>query len=83
MKKYLVDVYLPAANRHLNVFLPSTKEIGEVTRLLVSAAESLADGSYRGTADAMLLDAKTGQPFVLTATVEEAGIRSASHLILI
>ena len=83
MKKYLVDVYLPASSRHLNVFLPSTKEIGEVTRLLVSAAESLADGSYRGTPDAMLLDAENGQPFPLTSTVEEAGIRSASHLILI
>lgn len=83
MKKYLVDVYLPTAGKHMNVFLPSTKDIGEVIGLLARAAESLSGGSYKGTADAMLLNAVSGIPYELTVTVEEAGIRNASQLILI
>jgi len=83
MKKYLVDIHLPAAGKHLDVFLPAEKYIGEAIPLLVSAAESLSGGSYKGTPDAMLLNAVTGEPYPLNLTVEDAGIRNASHLILI
>lgn len=83
MRKYLVDIYIPAAGQHLDAFVPSNKSIGEVTRLLVSAAEKLVAGSYMGTADSMLLDAESGSPYNPTITVEEAGIRNASRLILI
>lgn len=83
MNKYLVDLYLPAAGIHLDVFLPGEKYIGEAIPLLVSAAESLSGGSYKGTADAMLLNAATGEPYDVNLTVEDAGIRNAAHLILI
>lgn len=83
MKKYLVDVYLPTAGKHLNVFLPSTKEIGETIGLLVRVAEPLSSGSYKGSANTMLLDAVSGEPFDRSLTVEESGIRNASRLILI
>lgn len=83
MKKYLVSIYLPAAGKHLDVFLPAGKRIAEVIRLLVTVAESLTGGSYRGTANAMLLNAESGVPYPLTYTVEEAGIRNATALILI
>lgn len=83
MKKYLVDVYLPAAAQHLNVFLPANKQIGEVVQLLVAIADPLSGGSYKGTSDAMLLNADSGDPYEPYATVEETGIRNASRLILI
>lgn len=83
MKKYLVDVYLPAAGKHLDVFLPANKQIGEVIHLLVSAADSLVGGNYKGTADSMLLNADTGIPYEMTSTVEDALIRNATRLILI
>lgn len=83
MKKYLVDLYLPAAGKHLDVFLPAEKYIGEAIPLLVSAAEALTGGSYKGTADAMLLNAVSGMPYEKDQTVEDAFIRNASRLILI
>ena len=83
MEKYLVSVYLPAAGKHLDVFLPGGKRIAEVIRLLVTVAETLTGGSYRGTTDAMLLNAESGIPYPLTHTVEEVGIRNATALILI
>ena len=83
MKKYLVDIYLPAARKHLNVFLPNSKEIGEVIQLLIRVSEPLSGGSYKGSTDTMLLNATTGNPYDLNLTVEDAGIRNASQLILI
>ena len=83
MRKYLVDIYIPAAGQHLDAFIPSNKTIGEVTGLLVSAAEKLVAGSYMVTSDSMLIDTESGSPYNPTITVDEAGIRNASRLILI
>jgi len=48
MKKYLVDVYIPAIGKHYDTFLPANKKINEVTYLLAGIAESLSRGSYKG-----------------------------------
>lgn len=83
MKKYLVDIYLPAAGRHMDVFLPAEKQIGEIIQLLASLAKSLYEECYTCTPDTMLFNADTGEAFDLFRTVEEAGIHNASQLILI
>lgn len=83
MKKYLVDVYLPSAGTHYDVYLPTGKQIGEATQLLVSIIESLSGGSYKGSADSVLLSADTGEPISRSLTVYDAGIRNSAKLILI
>jgi hypothetical protein len=83
MRKYLVDVYLPAAGKHYDVLLPMGKQIGEATQLLVKIAESLSGGSYKGSANSVLLNADTGEPLNRVATVYDAKIRNSSKLILI
>jgi hypothetical protein len=83
MKKYLVDVYLPASGQHYDVYLPTGKQIGEATQLLASLAESLSGGSFQGTADTVLLNAISGEPLNRHATVYDVGIRNSSRLILI
>ena len=83
MKKYLVEVYLPAAGKHYDVYMPTGKHIGETTQLLVRIAESLSGGSYRGTADTVLINTDDGEPLNRNDTVYDAGIRNSSKLILI
>lgn len=83
MKKYLVDVHLPAAGKHYDAYLPSGKQIGEATQLLVRIVESLSGGNYKGTADSVLLNAISGEPYNRTLTVYDSGIRNSSKLILI
>ena len=61
MKKYLVDVYLPAIGQHYDAYLPAERRVHEVTQLLVEIAEKLSDGAFAGTADTMLLDAFSGE----------------------
>lgn len=83
MRKYLVDLYLPAAGIHYDAYLPAGKTIGEASALLVKLVESLSDGSYKGTADSVLLNAENGEVYDRSATVYDAGIRNSSRLILI
>lgn len=83
MKKYLVDVYLPAINKHYDVYLPANKPIGEATTLLVKLAESLSDGKFKGTSDAVLLNSNDGKIINRDLNVFDAGIRNASMLILV
>jgi hypothetical protein len=82
MKKYLVDIHLPAAGKHYDAYLPSGKLIGEATQLLVKIAESLSGGNYKGTADSVLLNAVSGEPYNRNITIYDAGIRNSSKLIL-
>lgn len=83
MKKYLVDVYLPATGTHYDVYLPTGKKVGEATQLLVGIVESLSGGSYKGGVDSLLINARNGEPYTREVTVYDAGIRNSSKLILI
>lgn len=83
MTKYLVDVYLPAAGRHYDIYLPCNKKIGEVKQLLLGVAGNLTDGMYQGTQDSLLFNKESGEPLDSSLTVFDAGIRNASKLMLI
>ena len=83
MKKYLVNVYIPATGKHLDVYLPTGKQIGEATRLIANMAESLSNGSYKSTINTMLLNANNGEPLDNNKTVYDVGIRNSYKLILI
>ena len=83
MKKYLVDVYLPASGEHFDAFLPANKLIGEAVSLLVDIVVPLSGNSFERTADTVLIDAINGWVYDFNTTVFDAGIRNATKLILI
>ena len=83
MKKYLVDVYLPAIGSHYDVYLPAGKRIGEAVGLLSGMMESLSGGAFKSGPDSVLLDAEEGKPLEYCISVYDAGIRNSSKLILI
>lgn len=83
MKKYLVDVYVPAIGIHYDVYLPTRKQVGEAMQLLIKMVESLSSGSYKGTANSTLIKAHNGIPLNLNDTVYDAGIRNSTKLILV
>lgn len=83
MKKYLVDVYLPACGEHFDAFLPINKPIGEVISLLAEILIPLTRNSFKKTADTVLINAVNGEMYDLNTTVFDAGIRNSTKLILI
>ena len=83
MKKYLVDVYLPALGNHYDVYLPAGKRIDEAIELLGNIVESLSRGVFIKTEYSILLNAQNGEPLDSNQTVHDAGIRNSSNLLLI
>lgn len=83
MKKYLVDVYLPASGEHFDVLLPFNKRIGEVISLLTGTIVPLSGNSYKRTPDTVLINAANGEVYDLNTTVFDSGIKNAAKLILI
>jgi hypothetical protein len=83
MKKYLVDVYIPAAGRHMDAFIPCGKRVGEAAFLLAGIAETVCEGAFLKIDNSVLISAENGLPFDRNKTVDDAGIKNASRLILI
>ena len=83
MNKILVEIFLPAANRSFDVYVPLESKMSEVTLLVSSLLSELSDGKYKATDDAVLCDAKTGIIFNMNMRVFELGIKNGSKLMLI
>jgi hypothetical protein len=83
MKKYLVDIYLPAIGIHYDVYLPAGKKVSETVGLLAKIMETLSGGSFLSGSDSVLINADDGNPVNYDISVYDAGIRNASNLILI
>ena len=83
MKKYLVDVYLPASGEHFDAFLPANKLIGEVISLLADIVVSLSGSSFEKTTNTVLINAANGGIYNPNTTVSDSGIRNSTKLILI
>lgn len=83
MKKYLVDVYLPAAGKHFDVFLPENKYIGEAVSLIAEAIIPLSGNSFEKTPYTVLINVNNGMVYESNITVFDAEIRNSSKLILI
>lgn len=83
MKKYLVDVFLPASGEHFDAFLPANKLIGEVISLLAETVVPLSGNSYKRTSDTVLINAANGEVYDFNTTVLDSGIRNAAKLILV
>lgn len=83
MKKYLVDVFLPAAGEHFDVFLPENKLIGEVITLLTEIIEPISGGKFEKTSDTVLINALDGSVYDFNTTVFDSGVRNNTKLILI
>lgn len=83
MRKYLVEIYLPAANKTFDVFVPTQAKVSEVTVLAAQAIAELADGTYTPTNDTVLCERSTGKILNINKSMEELEISNGSKLILI
>jgi len=83
MKKYLVDVYLPAIGSHFDAYLPAVLTIGEAIELLIDILVPLTRGGFSGSEETVLISANDGEPLDKSVTVHDSGIRNSSSLLLI
>jgi hypothetical protein len=83
MNKVLVEIFLPAADRSFDVYIPLESKMSEVVTLVAALLSELSDGKYKATKDAVLCDAETGIIYNINLAVAELGIKNGSRLMLI
>jgi hypothetical protein len=83
MNKILVEIFLPAANRSFDVYIPLDSPMSEVLVLVAAVLSDLSDGKYKATQDAVLCDATTGIIYNINLAIAELCIKNGSKLMLI
>lgn len=83
MEKVLVEVFLPAAGRSYDVYIPLASPMSEVLQLISALLSDLSEGSFQACEDTILCDAESGTIFNINIPVAELGIKNGSKLILI
>lgn len=81
--KVLVEIFLPAADRSFDVYIPLESQMYEVVALVSSLLSDISDGKYKATGNEVLCDAESGIIFNINMAVAELGIQNGSKLMLI
>ena len=82
MNRLLIEVHVPAINKTFDVFVPEKAKIYELTPLLTTVIEKLAEGLFISNAS-VLCDGKTGKIYGSNVTLEEMRIKNGSRVMLI
>jgi hypothetical protein len=83
MNKVLVEIFLPAAGKSFDVYLPLESQMSEVVMLVSTLLSDLSDGKYKANDNAVLCDAASGIIYNINMTIAELGITNGSKLMLI
>jgi len=82
MNEILIELYVPALSKSFDVFIPAAAKMYEVSALVTSAIEKLADGLFISNG-AVLCDRNNGQPLDANATPTTLKLRNGAQLLLI
>ena len=82
MNKVYVILFVPQIGEKYEMFLPISKKIGSISKLLTKSINELSDGSFP-IKDSLLYDRESGIMYDLNITVKESNIRNGSEIILI
>lgn len=83
MSKVLVEVFIPAARRTYDVFIPHSSRLSEVLMLLNKIAPELSDGYFIASNDTVLCRRHDGLIYNQNMTVEELCLENGAQLMLI
>lgn len=82
MKKYLVEIRLPAADISYDMFIPDSMQIGILTQLVSTAFTKLSNGIYQDSVQAVLCQQNSGQRYDPNQRVRDTDIRNGTKLLL-
>ena len=82
MNKVYIILFVPQIGEKYEMFLPISKKIGVISKLLTKSINELSDGSFP-IKDSLLYDRESGIMYDLNITVKESNIRNGSEIILL
>lgn len=80
--KVLVNIYVPKLEKKYEMFLPISKKIGSIEKLLVKSINELSGGHFTDR-DVIMYNKNTGEKYSSNITIKESNIRNGSEVILI
>lgn len=82
MRKTLVGLYVPAAQRHFDLLAPSDLEIGVLTELMLRGVAELCEGWYTRSKTGMLTLREPELLLHPERTLADYGIEDGAQLVL-
>lgn len=83
MDKILIEVFLPAANKSFQIYVPLHLKIYEVTFLVSKSLSELSCGLFIANNDSVLCQKDTGNILNANMSVEELNLQNGSKLMLL
>lgn len=83
MNKILVEIFVPAADKRFDVYIPPESRISEILLLTSKLLSELSDGKYKATDETVLCDEKSGKVLDVNMTAFELEIKNGLGLMLI
>lgn len=81
--KALVEIYLPAAGKRYDVYIPLDIMMSDVVQLVAALLADLSDGRYKATSDAVLCNTDEKYIYSMNSEPAEQGIENGTRLTLI
>lgn len=80
--KILLEVCLPAAERHYEVRIPRQLKVAQATGMLIGYLKK-QDGEYIPTEESVLCDMESGKALDSNAFIDTVGLHNGSRVMLI
>lgn len=81
--KVLVEVIVPLLEERYQMFIPISKRISTVIKLIEKALKEMTNGYYPDKDNSVIIDVESGNVYDINITVKESKMINGSKIILI
>lgn len=81
--KILVELIVPEIEESYDIYIPVSKKVGSVIKLLNKAIFELSDGVYNGGIKNHIYNKDTGMRYDVNVNIKQTDIRNGSKIVLI
>ena len=81
--KILLEVYIPSIEKEYDIFVPISKRVGSIKKLIEKGIVDLTDGCYYVKDDTNLYNKETGLVYDVNLRILDTDLKNGSRIILI
>mgnify|MGYP003289369487 CR=1 FL=1 len=81
--KILIEVYIPSLEREFDIFIPVSKRVGTIKKLIEKGIKDFAGDGFSNKEDTNLYSKETGLIYDVNLKVIDTDLKNGSRVILI
>ena len=81
--KILLEVYIPSIEKEYDIFVPISKRVGSIKKLIEKGIVDLTDSCYYVKDDTNLYNKETGLVYDVNLRILDTDLKNGSRIILI